>query len=164
MLHAAKRGVGRVVDALRISRAPVGDIGFDLTQVGLAMSPVSNHLLERLDFSALRRRRIDNFRLLDEQIDGHATRVHRNLADGVCPLSFPILVANKHAAASALRKRGIEAIEMWNDSVGADEHEMSESVRFLRTHVLELPIHQDLTPRHIGHVARQVSRLHLRMA
>jgi len=34
---------------------------------------------------------------------------------------------------------------------------MSADARFLRAHVLELPIHQDLTPRQIAHVARQVS-------
>jgi dTDP-4-amino-4,6-dideoxygalactose transaminase len=121
-------------------------------------------LLARLDFSAIRRRRVENFRRLDERLDGHATRVHRDLADGVCPLSFPILVPDKHAAANALRERGVEAIEMWNDCVAADGIEMSDNVRFLREHVLELPIHQDLTPSHIAHVAQQVSSLHLRMA
>ena len=40
---------------------------------------------------------------------------------------------------------------------------MSDTVRFLRRHVLELPIHQDLTPGHIAYVAHQVSRLQLKM-
>jgi hypothetical protein len=164
IVHATKKGVGRVASALRVQRAPVGDIGFDLSQVGLAMSGVSSRLLDRLDFSAIRQRRIDNFRLLDEQVDGHATRIHRTLADGVCPMSFPILVPDKHAAATALRRRGIEAIEMWNDSVGTDASEMSQSVRFLREHLLELPVHQDLTRKHMAHIARQVSSLHLRMS
>jgi hypothetical protein len=36
---------------------------------------------------------------------------------------------------------------------------MSVNARFFRTHVLELPIHQDLSARHITHVARQVNRI-----
>jgi hypothetical protein len=42
--------------------------------------------------------------------------------------------------------------------------EMGPAARFLRSHVLELPIHQDLTPDHIAHIARQISTLNLRMA
>jgi hypothetical protein len=162
-LHAAKRRVGRGVRALKIDRAPVGDIGFDMGQVDLAMSGVSSRLLDRLDFAAIRRRRIENFNALGQQIDGHATRVHRDLSAGVCPLSFPILVSDKHAAATALQQRGIEAIEMWNESIEVEAGDMSEDVRFLRGHVLELPVHQDLTSRHISYVAQQVSSLQLRM-
>jgi hypothetical protein len=36
---------------------------------------------------------------------------------------------------------------------------MSSAARFLREHVLELPIHQDLTADHMAYVARQVSSL-----
>jgi hypothetical protein len=38
---------------------------------------------------------------------------------------------------------------------------MGPDAQFLRRHVLELPIHQDLTPRHIDHIARQMSGLGL---
>ncbi len=42
-----------------------------------------------------------------------------DLNPGVCPLFFPILVRNKHAAAEALRRKGIEAVEFWNDPFSA---------------------------------------------
>jgi dTDP-4-amino-4,6-dideoxygalactose transaminase len=74
-----------------------------------------------------------------------------------------VLVPDKHAAAEALRQRGIDALEFWNESSDSGR-EMSANARYLRQHVLELPIHQDLTPRHIAHIARQVSALSLRMA
>jgi hypothetical protein len=41
---------------------------------------------------------------------------------------------------------------------------MSPPARFLREHVLELPIHQDLTPRHLAYMAQQLSHLDPRMA
>jgi dTDP-4-amino-4,6-dideoxygalactose transaminase len=85
--------------------------------------------------------------------------MHPGLAEGVCPLFCPILVDDKPATARALRQRGIAALEFWNH--GADEDgDMSDTTRFLRSHVLALPIHQDLTPRHVAYVARQVSSVH----
>ena len=83
--------------------------------------------------------------------------------DGACPLFFPVLVSDKHRAAEALRRRGVDALEFWNDRVDVDGCEPSPTERFLRAHVLELPIHQDLTPRHLEYVAQQVSTLELRM-
>jgi dTDP-4-amino-4,6-dideoxygalactose transaminase len=155
-LHVAKRGLGRLAGALDVRRANVGDIGFTLAEVDLAMSPIAARLLERFDMDAIRRRRADNYRQLDAQLDPRIARVFPSLPDGVCPLFFPILVDDKHAAATALLRRGVDALEFWNDSMeGGDE--MGPDARFLRAHVLELPIHQDLTPAHISCVARHVS-------
>ena len=45
-----------------------------------------------------------------------------------------------------------------------DGLEVSADTRFLRSHVLELPVHQDLTDAHLEYIARQVSLMNLRMA
>jgi dTDP-4-amino-4,6-dideoxygalactose transaminase len=82
----------------------------------------------------------------------------------VCPLFFPVVVPNKHSAARQLRARGIDALEFWNDSSEPGGHEMGPDAQFLRRHVLELPIHQDLTPKHIDHIARHVNSRQIRMA
>jgi dTDP-4-amino-4,6-dideoxygalactose transaminase len=158
MLQIAKRGLGRVAAALDVRRANVGDIGFDLDAVDLAMSRVSARLLERFDMEEIRRRRVENYRLLDRMLDGDVMRVFPSLPDGVCPLFFPILVADKHQTARALQQRGVDALEFWNDSVESGQ-EMSPDARFLRAHVLELPVHQDLTPHQIAYAARQVSAI-----
>ncbi len=157
-LQAVKRGMGRAAGALDVERANVGDIGFNLDEVDLAMSPMSERLLDRLDFDEIVRRRVENYRQLLEQLDPEVIPVFPELPAGVCPLFFPIIVPDKAAAADALRARGVDALEFWNDAVGPGD-EMSPSARFFRRHVLELPIHQDLSPRHIAHVARQVSKL-----
>jgi dTDP-4-amino-4,6-dideoxygalactose transaminase len=162
-LQLVKRGMGRAAGALDVARANVGDIGFNLSEVDLAMSPVSARLLERMDFAEIRRRRAANYRQLLSQLDGSVVPVFPTLADGICPLFFPVLVPDKHAAAEALRSRGVDALEFWNESVETGD-EMSPHARFLREHVLELPIHQDLTPKHIAHMARQLTHLDLRMA
>jgi dTDP-4-amino-4,6-dideoxygalactose transaminase len=40
---------------------------------------------------------------------------------------------------------------------------MGPDAQFLRRHVLELPIHQDLTARHVDHIATQVNSLTIGM-
>jgi dTDP-4-amino-4,6-dideoxygalactose transaminase len=131
-----------------------GDIGFNLDEVDLAMSPISARLLERFDYEDIRRRRIANYQQLLRELDPAVTPMFPVLPEGVCPLFFPVIVPNMAEAAEALRRRGVDALEFWNDPVG-DGSEMGPNARFFRTHVLELPIHQDLSPRHISHVARQ---------
>ena len=157
-LQVVKRGMGLAAGALEVRRANVGDIGFNLDEVNLAMSGVSARLLDRLDFVDIKRRRVENYRHLDAQLDSSVARVFTELPDGVCPLFFPIIVPDKQAAARALQGRGIDALEFWNESMESGE-EMGADARFLRQRVLELPIHQDLTPRQVEYVAEQVSKL-----
>jgi dTDP-4-amino-4,6-dideoxygalactose transaminase len=150
--------MGVAAGALDVPRANVGDIGFNLDDVDLAMSPISARLLERFDYEDIRRRRIANYQQLLRELGPAVTPMFPVLANGVCPLFFPIIVPDKAEAADALRRRGVDALEFWNDPVG-DGSEMGPNARFFRAHVLELPIHQDLSPRHISHVAREVSLL-----
>jgi dTDP-4-amino-4,6-dideoxygalactose transaminase len=163
-LQVVKRGFGRAAGALSVRRANVGDIGFNLDEVDLAMSRVSQRLLTRFDYADIRRRRVENYRQLAGRLRGEAVSVFPNLPDGVCPLFFPVLVRDKHDTAERLRARGVDALEFWNDSCEPGGHEMGADAQFLRRHVLELPIHQDLTPRHIDHIARQMLSLRLGVA
>jgi len=163
-LQAAKRGLGRAAGALDVPRANVGDIGFNLDEVDLAMSRLSERLLDRMDFAGIRRRRVENYRALAGLMQGEALAVFPEMDDGICPLFFPILVHDKHAAAVALQSRGVDALEFWNDSVEPDGHEMCAQTRFFRDHVLELPVHQDLTPAHLAYIARQVASLQITVA
>jgi len=163
-LQAVKRGVGRAAGALDVRRANVGDIGFNLDEVDLAMSPLSQRLLSRFDYAAIRRVRMENYRRLAQQLDGAATPVFETMPDGVCPLFFPVFVHDKHGTAERLRSRGVDALEFWNESCEPGGHEMGPDARFMRRHVLELPIHQDLKPRHVDHIARQMQTLTRRRA
>jgi hypothetical protein len=160
--------MGAAAGAFDVRRANVGDIGFNLDEVDLAMSPISERLIARFDYDDIRHRRIANYQQLASELatDGvrsAITPLFPVLPEGVCPLFFPVLVPDKAKAAAALRKCGVDVIEFWNDPVG-DGGEMGAHARFFRSHVLELPIHQDLGRRHIAHIARQVSSLATRMA
>ena len=131
------------------------------------MSSISERLLQRFDFGEIRRRRLDNYRRLSSALEGQVTHVWPGGAEGqpegFCPLFLPILVPDKRAAADTLRQHGIDALEFWNHGVPVCDTQASETTRFLRAHVLGLPVHQDLQPRHIAHMADLVSNLHLRL-
>jgi hypothetical protein len=53
------------------------------------------------------------------------------------------------------------ATELWNEGDPSVASHEAEDSRFLRRHVLELPIHQDLSLPHIDYMARQVRELGL---
>lgn len=163
-LQAIKHAMGRAAGALDVERIKVGDIGFNLSEVDLQMSPLSERLLRRLDVASIRRRRVENFHHLAAAIDGAATIVRSDLPEGTCPLFLPILVEDKGAAARELRRGGVDALEFWNYGMAACDRQASADTRYLRQHVLGLPIHQDLGSRHITHTAQVVSRLHSRAA
>jgi dTDP-4-amino-4,6-dideoxygalactose transaminase len=159
-LQSMKRAAGRAAGAMEVARAPVGDIGFNLDEVTLAMSSISARLLKRLDFEDIRTRRIKNYSRLAAALNGRVTPLFSERPPGVCPLLLPILVDDKPAAARLLRSSGIDVLEFWNYGAGSPE---GPGAAYLRRHVLGLPIHQDLDRAHIDYIARHVTRLNLRM-
>jgi perosamine synthetase len=156
-LSTVKQLLGRMMRAARVRHVPVGDIGWDIRNVNLAMSHLSDVVMARLDFESIRRVRRANFEMLREKLEGRAKMLRQDLPEGVCPLFFPILVRNKQFVASALRRYGIGAVEFWSDR--QDNPSVGPGARYLRSHVLELPIHQGVTPEQIGYMADQVRRL-----
>ena len=157
-LQSAKRVVGRAMGAVEVGRANVGDIGFNLEDVDLGMSSTSRRLLRRFNFDAIRRKRVSNYSALRAALDGAATPLHSQLEDGICPLFYPIVVGDKPATARALRAHGVQALEFWNHGADAIAGE-SADVQYLRSHVLALPVHQDLSARQLLHMADRVSRV-----
>jgi dTDP-4-amino-4,6-dideoxygalactose transaminase len=166
-MESMKRAAGRAAGAMDVPRAKIGDIGFNLEDVDLAMSEISARLLKRIDFEDVRNRRIENYRRLAALLTGEVTPLHPGLPDGVCPLLFPILVDDKPDTADILRTCGIDVLEFWNhgaEGVAAHDAPIGPNAQYLRRHVLGLPIHQDLSERHIDYIAEQISRLDVRMS
>ena len=97
-----------------------------------------------------------------DQMRGNVAVLDKRLDAGVCPLFFPLLVKDKEAAEGALAKRGIETIQFWN--VGdAESCRNGSDAEFLRRHVLEVPIHQDVTPEKVQYTADQILNLRVGM-
>ncbi|HSS29837.1 MAG TPA: hypothetical protein VLL06_02355, partial [Nitrospiraceae bacterium] len=153
-----KQGIGRLLNRLHVERVPVGDTGFNRAHVGIGMAPWSRRLCMGLDYKTIHRRRRENFLRLQEQLPHHAV-VRTDLRLGVCPLFFPLLVADKTQASRSLSQRGVMATELWNEGDPSAAGHEGPDAHYLRRHVLELPIHQDITSPHIDYMARQVREL-----
>jgi dTDP-4-amino-4,6-dideoxygalactose transaminase len=163
-LAAMKRRIGRLLTALGVKRVPVGDVGFNVGDTDIAMSCWSERLLDRFDYTAIRAQRRRNFTLLAELLAESGIRPWRELEAGVCPLFFPLLVKEKSAASRKLNACGISATELWNEGDPQSAALEGPGASFLRRHVLELPIHQDVDETQIRYLARHVSDAHIALA
>jgi dTDP-4-amino-4,6-dideoxygalactose transaminase len=162
LLFSIKQSIGRRLRAARVRHVPVGDIGWNIGNVNIAMSSISDKVMGGLDYEEIRERRRENFLLLQQKLEGRVKMLRDDLPEGVCPLFFPILVRDKAEAARALQHQGIGAVDFWNDpqsnpAIGPD-------ARYLRSHVLELPIHQDVTQPQVEFIASEVLRMRLEPA
>lgn len=156
-VFAVKRAIGRTLRAASYQPVKVGDIGWNLANVNVAMSSLSDRVMTGLDYAAIRERRRRNFELMRQKLQGRVHAVRDDLPEGVCPLFYPILVKNKWAIAQALRNRGIGAVEFWNDP--QENPSIGKDARFLRAHLLELPIHQGVTESQVEYIANQLLRI-----
>jgi hypothetical protein len=157
-LLGLKRAAGLALDSGKVRRMPVGGTGFDVAQANLAMSPLCHGLLRRFEYHPIKEARRRNFEILGERLRGRTTFLDKTLSDGVCPLFFPLLAKDKNSAAHALLERGIETIQFWNRGDDAAYQEGSPSA-FLREHVLEIPIHQDVTEDAAWYMADEIVKL-----
>jgi dTDP-4-amino-4,6-dideoxygalactose transaminase len=163
-LIGIKAAVGGVLRAARVRQVPVGNIGWNIADVNIAMSPIGNTVMQGLEYGQIRYKRRENFLLMQRRLEGRVTMLRKDLPEGVCPLFFPILVEDKHTAARALWQRGIGAVEFWNEEVPGATGVGGVDAQYLRAHVLELPIHQDVTRSQVEYIAAQVLRLELQPA
>jgi perosamine synthetase len=159
VLFDIKRAVGRTLRAVRVPQVPVGDIGWNPAHVNIGMSEFCNSLMKGLDYEDIRRRRRENFLLLRERLAGQVVMPREELKEGVCPLFFPILVRDKHEAAKALWNKGIGAVEFWNGQAAGGNGEHRSDAQYLRDHLLEMPIHQDVAASQVHYIADQVLQL-----
>lgn len=159
-LADAKAAIGRLLNVLRVERVPVGDTGFNAAHVDIGMAALSRAIAARCEGDRIRQHRRENFLALRHAFIEEAT-VRSHLPPGMCPLFFPLLVSHKRDAARALWRRGVMATELWNEGDESVREHEGEDARFLRRHVLELPIHQDITPGQIEAMARVIRELNI---
>lgn len=171
ILATTKRGAGWALSRLGVDRLPVGDItpefrsaGYQVDRLGTAMSTLSRRLLQRFDYDAIVHKRRENYANLRRRLQGRVALLDKDLPEGVCPLLLPVLVANKRAAALQLRRRGIGAVEVWNYGYPEARGETGVDAEFLRRHLLELPIHQDITREQIDYMGDQILGLRIEAA
>jgi dTDP-4-amino-4,6-dideoxygalactose transaminase len=147
--YAVARGAG-------LRPVSTGTSTFDPAHVDLGMSPLTSLVARRLDPAAIVAARRRNYFLLLGRLRDRVPPVFGELPAGACPLFYPLLCEDKEAVAARLAARRIETVDFWREGhplCPAGEFPETEA---LRRRVLELPVHQDLGPEDMAHVARAV--------
>ncbi|HUJ25463.1 MAG TPA: DegT/DnrJ/EryC1/StrS family aminotransferase [Myxococcales bacterium] len=154
------RHAGRwFVDRAQVNRVSTGTQHFNLADVDLGMSAASHLVLRNQDFAGIVERRRRNYFLLFAMLRDVAPPVTGELRPGVCPLFYPMPVDDKAGAMARLLARGVETVDFWRLRHPAVPGGAFPEVDRLRERVLELPVHQDLSPADAEHVASCVREL-----
>lgn len=146
----------------RMSRGPVAAIPASAADVESPheMSAVARRGFRAADVAAFTERRRANFRYYLERLDRVA--LYRELPDGVVPFSFPVLVPNRDHVIRQLTYRGLSLNMGFPEapvvgSAGVAGVDLS-GAKYLAAHLLELPLHQDLLPKHLDYVIEHFTR------
>jgi dTDP-4-amino-4,6-dideoxygalactose transaminase len=117
---------------------------------------VSQVIIRNQDYPGIVERRRRNYFLLYAALRDLAPPVTGELTPGVCPLFYPVRLKDKASAMARLLARGVETVDFWRVRHPAVAEGQFPEVDALRAEVLELPVHQDLSPADAEHVASSV--------
>jgi len=154
------RNAGRfAIRKASVEFVSTGTQHFDVRDVDLGISSLSHLVLRNQQWAEIVERRRRNYFLLYAMLRDIAPPVTGELRPGVCPLFYPMPIANKASAMARLLARGVETVDFWRIRHPAVREGEFPEVDRLRETVLELPVHQDLTPADAEHVATCVREL-----
>jgi dTDP-4-amino-4,6-dideoxygalactose transaminase len=143
----------------KVERVPTGTQHFDVDAVHLGMSAASHLVLRNQDFAGIVERRRRNYFLLYAMLRDVAPPITGELKPGICPLFYPMVIEDKAGAMARLLARGVETVDFWRIRHPSIPPGAFPEVDRLRETVLELPVHQDLSPADAEHVACCVREL-----
>jgi dTDP-4-amino-4,6-dideoxygalactose transaminase len=154
-LRLAARGASRAVRrATGLRPISTGTSRFDLGAVHLGMSRLTEVIARRVDAAAVVAARRRNYFLLLGRLRERVPPVFAELPAGVSPLFYPLLCEDKARVKARLAARGIETVDFWRRGHPLCPTGDFPEVAALRRRVLELPVHQDLSPEDMAFVAR----------
>jgi dTDP-4-amino-4,6-dideoxygalactose transaminase len=130
---------------------------FDGKMADRKASTTTLSLLRGIDPSRVRERRRCNFLSYRELLRGTGIRpLFDDLPEGVCPLYYPVLVDDPLRMSRALNEKAIASVAWWCGFHRGLPWEEHPEARYLKEHVLALPVHQDLGPEHVEHICRTI--------
>ena len=144
--------------AMRAETVPIDTTTLDTRVIPLGMAAAARYLLRRTRPPEVIRARRRNFQHLASLLKGSVRPLFRELPEGVCPLSYPVFVHDKERVHEELLAEGVGNVNFW--SLTRPEMPMGTfpEVDSLRKHVLELPIHQGLEPKHVEFIAERAAK------
>jgi perosamine synthetase len=156
-LRSVVRAAGRTAGhAANLNYVGTGGIDFREDRLTYAMSGVAHRILANQDVPEIVARRRRNYALLADLLGDVAPPLQGPLPTGVTPLFYPTRVLYKQAVLERLRQKGVEGRSFWDQFHPTLPAGLFDETDDLRRTVLELPIHQDVTPGAIERMARIV--------
>jgi len=139
-------GMGkRALSASRVEPVLAGTQHFNREHANLGISRLAEHLLRVQDVPEIVSRRRRNYLFLLERLGDLSAPLFEALPAGVVPLCYPLLVEDNRRVMEELVSRGVEAVDFWREGHPACDISGFPEVARLRTSVLEVPCHQDLS-------------------
>jgi len=147
-LRKVALGLGKKsLKAAHIAPVLTGTQHFDRAHLNLGISGLTRQITLGQDIPQIIARRRRNYLFLLEQLRDLSEPMFPTLPSGVVPLFYPMLVEDNRSTVERLVARGIEAVDFWRDFHPACPGDEFPEVARLRTSMVEIPCHQDLTPR-----------------
>jgi len=142
-------------------REEMGILGLDLEQADWAISKIARATLSRLDLTHVRDIRRRNYELLLPVVNAldNVCALFPELPNGTCPLFFPIEIDDAAKVQRELAEQGLGTKYFWSyfhDRFPRDEFPFEAA---LKTRVLVLPVHQDLTAQDMAKVGEILTRV-----
>ncbi len=159
MRAALRRGGRWVKRTSKVAHVSTGTQHFNEADVGLGMSAASHVVLRNQDCASIVERRRRNYFFLYAALRDVAPPLTGELPPGTCPLFYPLPLEEKASAMARLLARGIETVDFWRVRHPRVPAGAFPEVDRLRETILELPVHQDLSPADMDHVAACVREL-----
>jgi dTDP-4-amino-4,6-dideoxygalactose transaminase len=141
------------------------DYYFDESFRNIGIPRLSLGLLWAIDSNRVARQRRENYLQLEKVVKQFPDLVplFANLQDGVCPLVFPIIVKDRSVWAGALARLGIGVYPWWEGYHRKCSWEAFAEARYLKDHLLCLPVNQALGERHMAFIGQAVTELRSEM-
>jgi dTDP-4-amino-4,6-dideoxygalactose transaminase len=139
--------------------AGYGSADFDLGDPGAPPASAGVNLMPKLVTGDIRERRRQNFHALAARLGDITPPSFRTLPDGASPLVYPVAVDDKPRYLQRLAERGVIGLNLWAvPHARIAENDLPEA-RWLREHVVGLPVHQELKRHHVEHIAKTASEV-----
>ncbi len=157
LLRSGVRAAGRTAGhAANLNYIGTGGIEFRDEQLTYAMSGIAHRILAAQNVDEIVARRRRNYQQLADLLGEVAPPIQGALPAGVTPLFYPTRVLYKQAVLDRLRQKGVEGRSFWDQFHPTLPAGLFDETDDLRQTVLELPVHQDVTPDAIERMARIV--------
>jgi perosamine synthetase len=134
---------------------------YDHNIENMTASTITRYILRRTcPESVIQKRRQNYFQLYKAVEKSKLFRpLYQNLPEGVCPLCLPVFVENRERVCLRLNGMGIAAVQWWAGFHRAFDWAEFPEARYLKEHLLAMPIHQQLTDEKMNYIANQISQI-----